>query len=947
MGRKIHKRLIAFLAVLAAVVPVSAQNKSERTDSLVRLMKATSIQTIEHGGINYRKAIDATFLHNGTYLICDTSLWNVDGKIINAWGHVKLIQDETLLTSDKMDYLIDEDLVQCRGPLVQLQNKKNNFLRTRILDYHTRDSIAVFKNGAAMRDEDGQVIESIEGTYDSRRKIFDFQRNVNMFTDSVFVKTSSLLYDSDASKANFNSYVDFWKDGNMLSADSGWYDRGRELFFFKGSVHGLSQNQEVWSDTLYFYRAVNDVELFGNAQMKDTTRNVTAVGDYMFYQDSLSRITMERNAAVAMRTEQDKNVDTLYFGADKIIYETTRMCDIPESEIANAKTRLTDMDVDPVSEYRRKAAKEAADAAAEAAKSDPNQRGKALNESMKGGKGKKASDAGEQVNSDEQVGDEQNKEQDEEQESAAPQTDTTLRKPQLDTLKTALDTLKSALDTLKTPVDTLNSQLDTLLAPSDTLAASSDSVAVEAPKDTTKIGFLHGIRNVRIFRKDIQVRCDSLVYNDLDSIARFHIDPIVWNDGNRQYTADSLFVLVRNGGADRASLMSEAFIITQEDSLAFDQIKGAEVMAYFDSTSALKRFDALGGASALFFLQENDAIATVNKVECKMLSAIMKNGELERVFYFEQPHNDAYPIAQMTRDDQRMKGFNWQPENKPSCPEDVTTLKVKPSERSAYEAHPKAVFKFTDIYFPGYMESVYKGIAARDSLKRVPKDVTPSEPVDSLENAGTVAPLDSLIKSPVDSLVTSAPKDSLALDALKDAPKDTTTAVGAPVDSLAAKDPVEVPTVDLRAQRREQREEARKLRIARRDARWAELDARDAAKAEAKKAKALEKKRESTMKAVLRKRRLDSRDEAKLQRYIKKFERAKAKEEARKPKKSPVDEQQQSEPAGKRPQGTETRRSVQTPSEQGREALGGDSLLRDNGSADDRNIFSSSGISRT
>ena len=34
-------------------------------------------------------------------------------------------------------------------------------------------------------------------------------------------------------------------------------------------------------------------------------------------------------------------------------------------------------------------------------------------------------------------------------------------------------------------------------------------------------------------------------------------------------------------------------------------------MAYFDTTRTLRRFDALGGATALFFLTENDALATV------------------------------------------------------------------------------------------------------------------------------------------------------------------------------------------------------------------------------------------------------------------------------------------------------------------------------------------------
>ena len=53
------------------------------------------------------------------------------------------------------------------------------------------------------------------------------------------------------------------------------------------------------------------------------------------------------------------------------------------------------------------------------------------------------------------------------------------------------------------------------LAVTDSLAVSdslgvTDSLAVE-PLDTTKVGFLEALRNVRIFKKNMQVVCDSLV----------------------------------------------------------------------------------------------------------------------------------------------------------------------------------------------------------------------------------------------------------------------------------------------------------------------------------------------------------------------------------------------------------------------------------------------------
>ena len=73
-----------------------------------------------------------------------------------------------------------------------------------------------------MRDKDGQIIESDNGTYDSKIKTFTFKEDVNMFTDSIFVKTKSLVYESPLNKATFGYGANAWQQNNMLSSSAGW-----------------------------------------------------------------------------------------------------------------------------------------------------------------------------------------------------------------------------------------------------------------------------------------------------------------------------------------------------------------------------------------------------------------------------------------------------------------------------------------------------------------------------------------------------------------------------------------------------------------------------------------------------------------------------------------------------------------------------------------------------
>lgn len=844
-----QKRLIvAAAALLSAMIPLFAQNNSAQTDSLVRLMNATTVEQLDSNGMMMRKAVNARFLHNGTYLICDTSLWNLDTKIINCQGNVQLIQGETVLTSDRLDYLIDNDLAQFRGAVVQLRNKKNNLLRTRVLDYNTKDSVAVFTGGASMRSEDGQIIESDNGTYSSSASFFRFFGNVNMFTDSVFVRTDSLDYDSDLEKAYFVSYIDFWKDDKMLSADGGWYERPKELFFFTANVHGLSQDQESWCDTLYYHKLPNNVEMFGGTQIQDTSRRVASVSDYLLYQDSLSRVTLNRRAALAtwdksaekVDTTAEK-VDTTYMGADSFVYETIPKCNIPSDELTASQARLEAVNGDPVTEYRRRAAAEAAKKAEEAKANDPNAPPKKQSAAKSGGKG--AGGGSRQAGSNAAKG----------APPAAPKPSPAAP------LSPSEQQDSSAQDSVA------------VVAPKDS-AAVADSI-VEQKKDSTKIGFLYGLGDVRIYRSDMQVRCDSLRYCDLDSLARFYKEPVIWNEIRRQYSSDSLYTRISNGRLDRAILLSNAFIISREDSTHFDQIKSTDVMAYFDSTSALKRFDALGGVNGIFYLNEDSTIATVNKVEGKMLSATMKDGDVDMVYYYDAPKSNAYPVVQLSATEQQIKGFKWQPERRPVDRYAITDLTVRPSERSYYESRPTATFRQTDIYFPGYMKGVY------DSIEKAKRRRSAAPPADS---------------TAVDSLRLDAlPKESLLQKGDSLAKMDSLSAAGAAaLDSSKVSDEEYMTPRQLR----------RAMRIARRDARWAKLDARDAAKAQEKARKAAERKQRRLDKAAASRARQEAKDDALLKKFIEFYTKQKERDERK----------QQSEPAGERPQGAEAGGDLQT-----------------------------------
>lgn len=927
-----RKLFISVVTVLSTLTSLSAQENGSQKDSLVRLLSAQSMELIEKDGVDYRKVTGpARFLHNDTYLICDTALWNMSSNEIYAISNVKILQDQTVLTGDRLTYYIDRDLAEFRGTLVQLEDKDRNVLRTEHLDYNTKDSVAVFFNGGSMKDAEGQIIESRTGTYDSKIRTFTFNDRVNMFTDSVFVKSTTIVYDARTNVATFGFDTDTWQDDNMLSANGGWYDRGREIFLFRNNVHGMSDTQEGWADSLYYYRSSKNIELLGNAQVTDTTRDVSALAGRIFYTDSLSEVKLTRDPAVigVMKNAEDQP-DTVYFGADTIFARTYMMFQVNESEKKNSKSRMEDLAVDAVQAYRQKAAKEAAEAAAKAMENDPNrpkpnkkQTEETGAEAAAGGAAEtsgaadaseaeasesdasESSDVSEVDETSEKEGDvsetseseASGKNGDEATDAAevaegAPADSLTVKTltsaadstamesgaqaSEADSVSHALASLGTAAGALQKPAgrlahasDSLSHVADTLSHSADSLANAADSLTVaadslSAPKDSTKLNFITAIKNVKMFRKDIQLACDSLVYNDLDSLVRMYEKPFVWNEGNRQYSADSIYAVIKDRAMQKASLMSDAFIIVKEDSLCFDQIRAAEMLAYFDTTGALTRFDALGEANAVFYLQEDSVYATVNKSAAKMLSARFLNGELDKVYYFDAAKNDGYPVAQMTRDERVLKGFDWQIDACPRGKQDITPLSLRPSERSSYSARPRATFEYTDRYYPGYIPGIMKQIRegkvakANAEARRKAAAQAKAAAADSLTVAGDSLSVaqDSLSLSPADSLGTSLPSAA-----------DSTKAGSDSLSVSADSSFVNAPVLDPSALKKAQRDSIRAAKIAAREAKWARLDSLDGAKAKAaadKKAAKLRAKKLKQLKALKAR---EEKENARLEKY--------------------------------------------------------------------------------
>lgn len=214
---------------------------------------------------------------------------------------------------------------------------------------------------------------------------------------------------------------------------------------------------------------------------------------------------------------------------------------------------------------------------------------------------------------------------------------------------------------------------DSLFMTSDTLYSTrSDSMASDSSR------LLLAYQDVRIYKSDLQVICDSMAYSTADSLFRFYQAPLIWSDTS-QFSADSIYMKMTSQSIDKIFLKQNSFIINSPDQLYFNQIKGKNITASFQDGN-LRVMDVRGNAESLYYaLDEQNAYIGVNKTVCSDMILYFGNNEIDRIKFMVQPQGDTYPMTRVDHEEIKIKGFNWDTTFRPEGKEDLfSELKKRP-----------------------------------------------------------------------------------------------------------------------------------------------------------------------------------------------------------------------------------------------------------------------------
>jgi lipopolysaccharide export system protein LptA len=218
---------------------------------------------------------------------------------------------------------------------------------------------------------------------------------------------------------------------------------------------------------------------------------------------------------------------------------------------------------------------------------------------------------------------------------------------------------------------------DSMYIHGDTLKAFVDRMHTPADaKETKRNVFVYN--HVRIFKPDLQGKCDSLVYSMSDSTIRLFGSPLLWS-GLNQLSSDSLSIQMANSKIYRAYLVNAAFVVSRADtlekgitdSLRFNQIRGKNMTGYFEDNK-LYKLDVNGNGQTIYYTKNNKQRVTgVNRADCSDLVISVHENKVERIKLLNDPAGTLYPLKDTSPHEMRLKGFTWQDSKRPKTKEEI------------------------------------------------------------------------------------------------------------------------------------------------------------------------------------------------------------------------------------------------------------------------------------
>ena len=255
------------------------------------------------------------FRRGDMYMFCDSAYFYAETSSLDAFGHVRMTQGDTLwVYSDVLHYYGDQGVAELRHN-VRLENRSTTLL-TDALDYEINSNVGYYFDGGTIVDNRNNTeLSSQYGRYELDTKQAEFSRDVHLVNDRYEMFTELLDYNTQSHYAHITSETLIVSDSNTINTTNGWYNTSADdATLYERALITAKDGKTLQGDTVYYNRNRNYGEARGDVVITDPSNKVILDGQYGYHDDNAHYSYVTGRA----RAREFSQKDTIYLHADTL-----------------------------------------------------------------------------------------------------------------------------------------------------------------------------------------------------------------------------------------------------------------------------------------------------------------------------------------------------------------------------------------------------------------------------------------------------------------------------------------------------------------------------------------------------------------------------------------------------------------------------------------------------
>ena len=306
--------LFGFCLMWAMAAPRHKKRPRPKTDQRVYLVHADELRFDQYSNVPDAQILKGKvhFTHMGAQLWCDSAYFYQEANAVEAYGHVRFRQGDTLsMTCDYADYDGADQMMHARHNVV-LKHRQQT-LYTDSLDYDRIYENAYFFEGGKLVDGKDRLV-SDWGEYNTATRKATFMYSVEMYSGTNHITTDTLHYDTRTSIAHITGPSTVRSKDNTIHTSDAYLNSRTDRSQLFGRSTIVNGPKTITGDSLYHDNTNGNNEGFGNVVYIDRDNKNELHADRLFYNEK-SGYGYATKRAVLMDYSQN---DTLWMHADSL-----------------------------------------------------------------------------------------------------------------------------------------------------------------------------------------------------------------------------------------------------------------------------------------------------------------------------------------------------------------------------------------------------------------------------------------------------------------------------------------------------------------------------------------------------------------------------------------------------------------------------------------------------